>query len=304
MKAKRNISLALVVVMALTLGGAAVAVEATPVSYYSLGTEFDSILQSPNGSYAMVVDSENCLSVPVGKLDIELNDSEAVEELCEMDNVSDEVKEYIKELSERVISTPNNEDAVATLFSQDLLPQTRSTSYAYYNGMHMKNDQVYVYNISSPYILDVTGTTAKTAASSVYQISMFIGGLASPAVSLGGTLLSLFQTAYGTVTSATATDFTQVRVVYDGVSQWTYGKYDGVNWALGCASQRITIKQTEVFQQFVVNGVGRQQRKYTYPNTVIKPSYFEDPWSTAYYSLNSPRADWVTCKIRNSTFSF
>jgi hypothetical protein len=55
-----------------------------------------------------------------------------------MDNVTDEVKEYILDLSERVRDVPENEGAVATLFSQELLPRTMDTVYYTYNGMSMK----------------------------------------------------------------------------------------------------------------------------------------------------------------------
>ena len=55
----------------------------TSADKYSLDTEFDSIIKSTSGEYAMQMDDENNI-VPVGRLDVDLCDSKAVEELLLM----------------------------------------------------------------------------------------------------------------------------------------------------------------------------------------------------------------------------
>ncbi|HBR03986.1 MAG TPA: hypothetical protein DD738_15405 [Ruminiclostridium sp.] len=162
-----------------------------------------------------------------------------------------------------------------------------------------------MYNISTGYEFKVTGSQALTIAKLVYEVGMYIGGFFHEAVGLGGTLISLFQAAAGgNVYSASANDFTQMELKYDGVSQWTYGLYDGTNWYLGYCSQKITIKQITEYQQFVVNGVGTQESTYQYPNTITKSPDFDFPWRTAYYNLFNPVIEWISYEVNGMTWYF
>jgi len=270
---------------------------------YTLSTEFESIMKSADGDYAMKIDSTGSL-VPVGRLDILLDDEDAVNEVLEMEDISDEVKEYLLRLSEKVTSEPENAGAVATLFSQDLIPKTRATVYYTYKGMSMKSDQVYVYNISSGYQFKKTGTAALTAAQAVYEVGMYVGGFFCDAIGLGGTLISIFEAlAGGNVYTANASDFTQMELKYDGVSQWTYGQI-GSDWYVGYASQKVTVNYIDRYQQFVVGGVGKQYHSYQYPYKTIKSTDFDLPWDTAYYHLYSPIAEWVSYKVNGTTWYF
>jgi len=303
MKKATSIILCLVIILSFSSSAFAANKSATLSTKYAQSTEFSSIMKSANDEYAMITDSTNTL-IPVGRLDIALDDKGAVDEVLAMANVSNEVKEYIQNLSEKVHNEPENAGQIATLFSPDLLPLTRATVYYTYNGMQMKSDQVYVYNISTGYQFKVTGATALAVAKIVYDIGMFAGGAFSNAVALGGTLLSIFETAAGaSVYNASASDFTQIELKYDGVSQWTYGLYNG-SWYTGYCSQKITINQVTEYQQFVVNGVGTQKYTYKYPNTITKSPDFDSPWSTAYYYLFNPVTEWISYKVNGTTWMF
>ena len=291
--------------IALSLGTSALASDraSTLADTYKLETEFSSIVKSDDGDYAMISESK-ATPIPVGRIDVLLDDENAIREVLEMDNVSEEVKEYLLTLSEKALNEPENAGLVATLFSQDLLPKTRATVYHTYNGMSMKSDQVYVYNISSGFQFKKTGTTALTTAKVVYEVGLYAAGVFSNAVALGGTLISIFEAAAGgNVYSASASDFTQIEIKYDGVSQWTYGQI-GNDWYLGYCSQKVTVNQITMYQQFVVNGVGTQKYSYKYPYTTVKSANFDSPWSTAYSWLYNPIADWVSYKINGTTWYF
>ena len=117
-------------------------------------------------------------------------------------------------------------------------------------------------------------------------------------------MLSIFEAAaVGNVYSAAASDFTQMQIKYEGVTQWTYGKI--VNeWYLGYISQNIKVLQVEQYQQFVVNGYGQTKNTFQHPNKTIKSPYFDSPWSVAYQHVYYPVLDWVTYKVNGSTWSF
>ncbi|HBR03985.1 MAG TPA: hypothetical protein DD738_15400 [Ruminiclostridium sp.] len=79
---KKIISLVLCVAISLTIGTPAFATNdsISLSAKYSIHTEFSSIVRSANGGYAMVVDSSENILLPVGRLDIELSDVNAVNE--------------------------------------------------------------------------------------------------------------------------------------------------------------------------------------------------------------------------------
>ena len=171
--------------------------------------------------------------------------------------------------------------------------------------MEMKRERVYVYNISTGWHDVARGTTTKTIANVVSQFLLYIAGNYSNAIGLGSTLLSIFEAAAGgSVVNATASDYSQVNLKYDGVNQWVYGKLDGVNWYLGYYAQSITISQATMQQQFVVNGVGTTKTSYRYPGIVCKPSSFDSPWAKAYSYLGNPVSETVSYKLYSTTFYF
>ena len=275
-------------------------------SKYSLMTEFSSIKESANGEYAMTTDSADVL-LPVGRLDIELDNEEQVNMVLAMDNLGDETKQYIQMLSEKAQNEPESAGLVATLFSQDILPQTRATTYYTYNGLSMKNDIVYIVNNPSGYQFINVGTGAKAFAQTVSQILMYAGGYLTSSISIGGTLLSIFEAwAGGNVSTASTSDFTQMEITYTGSYQWTYVLVPGTTaWQMSYFSQNITVTQVEIYQKFNVNGSFKTQNTFLYPYATVKSPGFDSPWSTAYtYYFLTPLYEYVSLKVGNMTWYF
>ena len=275
-------------------------------NFYSTPTEFSGIMVSPSGEYA--IKSEHAIGyLPVGRLDVNLDNAKSINKLLNEDGISPEVKDYILSLSQQIPKS-NGHQMIATVFSPGLVSEnsTNPCIYMNYKGMEMKTEQVHLRNISTGYQFVVKGKAAKAAANAVYEIAILIGGIKNVGVSLGSTLLSIFEdAANATVYTSSADDFTQLELTYDDVKQWTYGKYDGVDWYLGYCSEKVIVNHVHEFQQFVTNGVGTQEHTYQSPtDNIRKSSHFDDPWETAYYNLFNPVDEWVTYEIKGTTWRF
>lgn len=286
---------------------------ATDVSYemvedvsmkYTIPTKYDSILKSQTGEYAMVCGDA---IQPVGQMNLRLSDETAVDQFMTTDEIPKEVKEYVSTLVE-MNQMDENADLAVTYFSPLLLNNNTYTNYGSYRGMSMRTDGVYVENISTGFHYKVDGSKAKAFADSVDRIVFIIGGVAAGAaskvISFSQTLLQIFEAATGqSVVTTSSSDFSQVELKYDDYRQWTYGLYGGTDWQLGYCSEKVNVKTIRIYQQFVVNGSGRQVLS-SKPGDVVKSPHFDDPWETAYYSILSPLDEWICCEIGGITWNF
>lgn len=257
-----------------------------------------------------LLDDNNEIAEHVGRLDLDLRNKNEIEAFLLSSNVEKEVKNYVHELC-LMVDEGDLEGGIITIFSPALIVDNGTASvnssidYYTYNNMQMKRERVYVYNIGTGWHDVARGSTAKTVANIVSQFLLYIAGEYSKAIGLGSTLLSIFEAAAGgSVVYASANDYSQVNLKYDGVNQWVYGKLDGLNWYLGYYAQKITINQVIMEQQFVINGVGITKTSYRSPGIVCKPSSFDSPWAKAYSNLGYPIDETVSYKLYSTTFYF
>lgn len=258
----------------------------------------------------MQMDDENNI-VPVGRLDVDLSDSKAVEELLLMDNVSAEIKEYLLRVSEMAKNNPGSENLTATIFSQTLLPKSRSSetsTYKTYNGISMRSDRVIITNGNSG-TKRFSGSTALTMANAVQDIVLIVAGQFAKTIGFGSSLLDIFEAANGNVAHSATGDYVEIGLTYDCTTQWTYGNYDGENWYLGYVSQKVTVKKVDVEEYFEVevspNVYNGKTHNFSFTaNQTVKSSAFDSPWEKAYYNMTSPIDEYVSFKIYNKTFYF
>jgi len=86
---------------------------------YTIDTEFDGIKKSPNGYYAMSIQTKSGLkSVPAGKLDINLANSGDIKKLQKDPRITQEIKDRILSLSEQVSKGGNDKARLGCVFCQ------------------------------------------------------------------------------------------------------------------------------------------------------------------------------------------
>ena len=263
------------------------------------------------GSDYYLLDDNNEILDRVGRVDLDLSNRNEIEDFLTNSEVEKEVKDYIRTLEKRILDG-EIEGCYVTVFSPELIyhkgnasPKSSITDYYTYNGMEMKRERVYTYNISTGYHFVSYGTSTLSIANAISQFFFYVASSLSKVFNIGTTLLDLFETAAGgTVAYASSNDYSQVNLKYDGVNQWVYGKLDGTNWYLGYYAQKITLNQVIIEQQFVVNGVGTTKTSYKSSNIVCKPSSFDSPWAKAYLNLGNPVDETVSYKLYSTSFYF
>lgn len=272
---------------------------------YTIETEFSTIKQNANGSYAMDISTETEeAAVPVGRLDIRLWVQEDVDNALARADISKEVKAYIAEKAQEFSKPGAEQQITLTLFSQDLLPQTRSVLYHTYNGMEMKSDKAYMYNTYSGTIWSYSGSDTPSVTDQITSIDLLIDGTFSKSINIYPSLLGLFENdVKGTVNEWDSRSEAAVSLRYDSISQWTYGNYLG-GWQLGYASQQVTINSYTATQQYKVNGKLQEKTSTRSPYITVQSYNFASPWATAYSNLNFPISEWISCRINGTNYYF
>lgn len=293
---------------------------------YTIDTEFDGIKKSPNGYYAMSVQTKSGLeSVPAGKMDINLANTGDIKKFQKDPRITQEMKNRILLLSEQVIKNGDSL-VVATIFSTELLPplatesntnlltaanSTTTTSYCTYNGALMRSDIVVYTGLGTQTFSIVRGTGTKDITKTIVDTSVTLVGATTKLASVaffanGYSLLSSFISLYGSsyVTGSTS-DFAEAHVTYNCSDQWTYRQV-GNEWYLGLCSQKAVI--TKMYQrQYYYNSTTRTGKEYVTDRSVsvtIKSPHFDSPWATAYQYCMSPQIEWMSYKVGGITLYF
>ena len=81
-------------------------------------------------------------------------------------------------------------------------------------------------------------------------------------------LNAFFQGAGVNNVNANETDFCQVSLKYDKVTQLTYAQESG-DWLLGYKSYSVCIVRTTELTQFVVGSSGHQETTYQYATSTV-----------------------------------
>ncbi len=284
---------------------------------YNIETEFEGIYKSSSGVYAMETASENGEEyIPCGKLDINLKTEDDLNTLLNNDDITDEVKEAIKEIYREITEDGRTYESItlfSTEFATDSLPPTASTntisSYYTYNGAKMRSDRLITRNAGTKTRTIKSGSGTSSVAASIANIAVTVASSANQYISFlasGISLLKDFNNTYGTTwVTMSSEDFLEVALTYDKIDQWTYRQV-GNEWHLGLVTQKATV--TNIYsRQYYFNlkkREGREKKTDRNVNIVFKSPHFDSPWATAYQWVNSPREEWMTWKCGSVTFKF
>ncbi|MDR0813516.1 MAG: hypothetical protein LBO63_05910 [Oscillospiraceae bacterium] len=312
---------------------------------YSRPTGYDGIRASADGYYAMEYDvTGGKETVPVGRLDIDLCDTDAVSAAMERTDISAQAKAAIFARHEQALAN-GVESLTTTLFSSDLLYDdgalaaqlsagsnsliadgllayksagafiatplsTVSTTYYTYNGSSMKSEKMYTNGLNTGWQYVQRGATTGTTAGNIFSAIITIGGATIKTVPIPylAAAISLLQSAINQIAANTisghTSDFLQVRIIYNDVQQWTYLNAGG-EWLLGLASQQVTVTQNSS-EQYYYNAAagGRTFTSNRTVNVVTKTDHFDSPWAYAYQYAYNPRSEGITAKVGSKTLYF
>ena len=211
---------------------------------YTKVTKFSGVKQSADGYYAMEVDTNfNKAYVPVGRLDIQLSDAASVNAALARNDIPLEIKSTLQKMHEQAVKTGTT-NAVSTLFSSTLLARDTTSTYYTYNGHQMRSDKMFSYGLNTNWNDIEEGVDTEDVAAFVVSVSITAASVASKFVSVlstGYAVIEAFLDEFGSdfITGSTS-DFLAMRLIYDDVKQWTYGKV-GDEWSLGLCSQQIRV---------------------------------------------------------------
>lgn len=185
-----------------------------------------------------------------------MDDTSSLAALITNEDVPDDIKISVQKEYERAQAI-GNEDLKISVFSTTLLdsgvsPQGGATGFdetitKLYNGYNMRSDRVYYYGLSTGWEYVDSGSSTYTTISTITGIILVGAGLVPiTAVAFSAAGISLFQIFLNQCSNAVigghTDDYTQVRVIYDKVIQWTRRQI-GEAWYLGLLSDCATVKK-------------------------------------------------------------
>ena len=265
-------------------------------------------MMSADGAYAMALDdAEETEYYPVGRLDISFADQASVAAALENSLVAPEIKEYIAKHYEEALASGNT-DTTLVLFSQNLLPKTRTTTTEYrtINGVQMRTDRLVA--INRKHTGDIAkGHEVKTALNDVSNIVLAVAGLSSVvpiALAAGGiSLMQALINAGQNLVTTSVNDSATIEIHSNVTTQWTYG-YVG-DWTLGLVTQKVDVTNTiSRIHTTDENDVGTDTEILNADTGTQQTKDFASPWNVAYQNLNNPVEQWVSWKVYGNTFLF
>ncbi len=278
---------------------------------YSRTTEFEDIKMSSDGTYALELEPD--IFLPVGRVDVNLSDKKNVATFLAREDIPDVVKEEV-EKKQRLALEIENDSATVSYFSSELLTSqmtrgTETSIYYTYDGHEMRSDQLISTGLNTGWQTIASGSNTDEVTGSLANFTLNVAGLTDLKVSIlstGLTLLQAFYNQYGTswVTGSTS-DFFQMRIIYNDIKQWTYGK-TAYGWQLGLGSEKVTLTQVDS-EEYHYNSSKREGKTYQSSNIVStyrQSPHFDSPWATAWQWLPGGISEWVSWKVGNKEFVF
>ena len=282
---------------------------------YTTETTFRDVKKSPDGRYAIeLTTSIGTEYLPVGRLDINLLDSSSVDNTLQRDDIPTEVKAEIQKKQERAIANGSNSASVsyfssALMETQDgLTTRSNDSIYYTYQGHEMRSDRLYSYGDSTGWEYIVSGTKTETVTSALFNVAFSAAGLAFTSVSIlstGAAVIKAFTDLFGLGwITGHSSDYLQMRLFFDDIKQWTYGK-TGSGWQLGLCTEKVTLLKVGHEQYYYNNGRGGElENSDRSVKQVMMSEHFDSPWATAWQWTTAPLTEWVTWKVHNKTFVF
>lgn len=277
---------------------------------YCFQSKYNAVMENAAGDYALLVEEEGeePVLLPVGCIQVDLLDSDAVNEVLERTNLSEETKNAVEKMASK--AEPCSECDTCNLisvFSPDLLPKSRgiSTSYYTYKGMQMKVEQITKADHAG-FASIGGGTQASTIWKGITNAILSAAGIVSTKVSIFGTGLTLLDAVRSAsncnnVYPAGGNDV-QAKVRYTGTTRYTYANVQ--DWMLGCVSHSVLVEEIE-FSYDVYENMERALKGdfICNVNRTVQSESYSNHWEVGYYNYNFAKVDGeIELKLGSKTF--
>lgn len=270
-------------------------------------------MRSEDGYYAEEINIDgDDVWLPVGRLDIDLLDLDALEDTLRKNDIPVEVRTELLSAS-KIAMVRGSKSAKASFFSPDLVVNTNSsgsttTTYYTYSGHKMKSVRVYYSGISTGWEYISTGVKTKDIADDIASFILSAVGINFKTISIIATGITLFQAFlndHGSIAGGHRDDYLQIRLIYDDIKQWTYAQ-NGDEWILGLCTEQVTVTKvgSEQYYYNTLSGTGHTTTTDRAVNVVQKSEHFDSPWATAWQWLSTPLTEWIYWKVGSKTFYF
>lgn len=268
---------------------------------YCIASEHEGVFEDDEGNYALAVEVPNRTApilMPVGYLQVDLLDQTSVDMVLNHTSLSESIKNSIRDMSRTAKPCYDCDKCnLVSIFSPDLLPETRSTttSYYVYDGTRMKVDQI-ERDSHTEYGAFISGKGEEFSSKleGITGVLLGVGGIFSTHVSIFGVGLTLFDAiascsginGYGTINSSEV----KSRVFFHGISRYTYAYIE--DWRIGCVSHSADIDAVEI--NYVLYDGDNFEKKGTRDilvNELIETESFNNHWAVARNNYQDPKID-------------
>lgn len=309
--------IALVLVLSLVLPSCPFAFAASS----SLSQSEDSAIRQTADGYVMVVgEGTSAEEYPVGRIDISFSDPDSVAAALNHSGVAQEIKDHISARYTTALRSGNTEVEM-TLYSQELLPRSRTLLppvYNVYNGVQMRSDVLVETGIRTPTKRISSGSNMPEELGTIFDIIITTMGLvdsATIALFSGGIsiLTALIRAGHGSYITGSDNGYTETAITYNINTRWTYCMANG-DWQLGLITQsgEVTDVYILVYTYDSQTHAGNTEEfDFAHPNDEIEngdysfeSEHYSSHWVYAYQNMNNPIEEYLQAKINGITFYF
>lgn len=276
---------------------------------YRFESSFDHVLEDEDGNYALTVEVPNSASPvlqPVGYLQVDLLDPTSVNYVLNHPNLSDEIKDTICSMAQAAEPCSECDTCnLVSIFTPDLLPQTRSTEIYYdtYNGTRMKVEEIQSdAHTDWANILRDEGADFMAEAEAIVSIYFTIAGLIWQPIGVFGAGLSILDALLSTAdidaVGSNSVSTVDVRVFFHGTTRFTSAYIE--DWRIGCVSYSAYVEKLKVdYVLYDEDGNRKEDDDYEIDvSTNLETPHFGNHIETAYYNYHSPVSDdYIRLKI-------
>ena len=268
---------------------------------YRFDSNYSGVMKDANGNYALAVDMPDDTSpvlLPVGYLQIDLLNPASVNKVLNHPNLSAEIKESVHNMAQSAEPCDKCDNCnIVSIFSPDLLAQTRSTTTSYYtyDGTRMKVDRI-ERDSHTEYgtITSSKGEEFMSLLNGISDVTLAVAGCFSLPISIFGAGVTVFNaiadhSSINTVSSVNSSQV-QVRVLFHGITQYTYAYIE--DWRIGCVSHLAEVQKTQ-FDYILYDGDNRKctNNFSVLVDRTVKTESYDNHWAIARNNYHSPQVD-------------
>lgn len=274
---------------------------------FEIQTNVEGIVKDNNGNYAIAnVDdlSGKEIYIPVGKIDIPITSNDSITLIENIEGIEIETRNAAIELAYEILTVDerlDNTPSIISIFSPSIMNNTRSTSYATYDGHRMKIEVVSA-DRHVGYETIASGTSFENTAKAITSIIVdgvvdYAVGNVSNIFGAGKTLLSsILSDANANTVYGKSENECQIKMRYNHTVKYTYGERtpNKGDWASGLVSFSSTINEVGVTYDFYSNSTRLLSGDFIIPiNAPLYSEHYrgENNLKTAWLNINHPYND-------------